>query len=330
LKETHAYAYHEWNPVEEIVTNASTSVTETKRYVWGIDLSSDLHGAGGAGGLLAMSSGVGTYLYAYDGNGNVRALVKADAANPAASAIAARYAYDGFGKEVVVTGADADKNAFRFSTKQLDGETGMNYYGYRYYSADAGRWINRDPAEEDGGIGLYNFVGNESTGLIDILGLTDNMAFMGAGDAYGNAVSGIPSDPGTYSVGVHGGPGSLGTHQGVNTPEEDVDVNDLADSIVSDPSYKPGTPIDLRACHSAEPKKNTLPKSKDGKQRSNAKPSTAEQLKKAMEKRTGVKTPVTGYNGNYTVNTTNTRNSSGQITNTTHTPAPTNSPRTFR
>lgn len=38
---------------------------------------------------------------------------------------------------------DADKT-FGFSTKQLDAETGMNYYGYRYYAADVGRWINRD------------------------------------------------------------------------------------------------------------------------------------------------------------------------------------------
>ena len=109
-----------------------------------------------------------------DGNGNVRALVKADAANPAASAITARYAYDGFGKEVAVSGVDADKNTFRFSTKQLDAETGMNYYGYRFYAANAGRWINRDPIRERGGMNLYHMCGNSCIFFHDLLGLYNN------------------------------------------------------------------------------------------------------------------------------------------------------------
>ena len=35
-----------------------------------------------------------------------------------------------------------------------------NYYGYRYYSTDLGRWINRDPAGEKGGENLYILVKN--------------------------------------------------------------------------------------------------------------------------------------------------------------------------
>lgn len=103
-------------------------------------------------------------------------MVKADAANPAASAITARYAYDGFGKEVAVSGADADKNTFRFSTKQLDAETGMNYYGYRYYASDAGRWINRDPIKERGGLNVYMFCSNSTIDKYDYLGMDDSAA----------------------------------------------------------------------------------------------------------------------------------------------------------
>lgn len=117
---------------------------------------------------------LGAYFSAYDGNGNVRALVKADAVNPAASAITARYAYDGFGKEVAVSGADADKNAFRFSTKQLDAETGMNYYGFRFYDANNGRWINRDPIAEEGGLNVYSMVGNDAIDRYDVLGNQQN------------------------------------------------------------------------------------------------------------------------------------------------------------
>ena len=47
------------------------------------------------------------------------------------------------------------------------------YYGYRYYHPQTGRWINRDPIEERGGLNLYGFVGNDGVGRVDIWGLDD-------------------------------------------------------------------------------------------------------------------------------------------------------------
>ena len=44
------------------------------------------------------------------------------------------------------------------------------YYGYRYYHPQTGRWINRDPIEEEGGLNLYGFVGNNGVGDLDYLG----------------------------------------------------------------------------------------------------------------------------------------------------------------
>ena len=202
LKETHGYAYHEWNLLEESVTDAGTSATETKRYVWGMDLSGNLHGAGGVGGLLAMESSTGRRFYAYDGNGNVRALVKADTVNPAASAITARYAYDGFGREVSSVGADAALNEMRFSTKPLDKESDMNYYGYRYYVSDAGRWINRDPIAEEGGDNLYGMVDNDVIFYYDIVGLSSRSKGSngnGGGGAFGQS-------DGQKTTGDRGGP----------------------------------------------------------------------------------------------------------------------------
>jgi len=58
------------------------------------------------------------------------------------------------------------------STKYADDETGLTYYGYRYYSPNTGRWISRDPIGERGGINLYGFVGNGPVGYVDPLGLT--------------------------------------------------------------------------------------------------------------------------------------------------------------
>lgn len=48
---------------------------------------------------------------------------------------------------------------------------GLYYYGYRYYDPVTGRWPSRDPIEEEGGINLYGFVGNDGVGRIDDLGL---------------------------------------------------------------------------------------------------------------------------------------------------------------
>ncbi len=49
----------------------------------------------------------------------------------------------------------------------------MTYYGYRYLDPHTGRWPSRDPIEEEGGINLYGFVGNDGINKWDLLGLCD-------------------------------------------------------------------------------------------------------------------------------------------------------------
>ena len=44
-------------------------------------------------------------------------------------------------------------------------------YGYRFYDPQTGRWPSRDPIEEDGGVNLYGFVGNDGVNWVDMLGL---------------------------------------------------------------------------------------------------------------------------------------------------------------
>jgi RHS repeat-associated protein len=64
--------------------------------------------------------------------------------------IQANYGYGPFGEVIRATGPMAKANPFRFSTKYQDDETDLLYYGYRYYNASTGRWINRDPIREAG------------------------------------------------------------------------------------------------------------------------------------------------------------------------------------
>jgi len=61
----------------------------------------------------------------------------------------------------------ADFFRIRFSTKYFDSETGLYYYGYRFYSPALMRWLNRDPIGEEGGLNLYGFCGNNAIVEID-------------------------------------------------------------------------------------------------------------------------------------------------------------------
>jgi RHS repeat-associated protein len=159
--------YDGWNLVTEL--NANSGNTRVRTYTWGLDLSGSSQGAGGVGGLLALTyygSATTNCFVAFDGNGNVAALVNALDSSPVA-----QYEYGPFGEVIRVTGTMGLMNPFRFSTKHQDGETDLLYYGYRFYSAGVGRWINRDPAQEIGGYSLYLLLGNDVVNMYDFLGL---------------------------------------------------------------------------------------------------------------------------------------------------------------
>ena len=138
-----------------------------RTYTWGLDIRESSQGAGGVAGLLMVNAGSGgIHFPAYDLNGNVMGLVKA-----ANGTISTRYEYGPFGEVFCSVGELAGENPFQFSTKYTDFETDLVYYGYRYYSPDLGRWISRDPIEEQGGFNLYAFVNNDPINKIDTLGL---------------------------------------------------------------------------------------------------------------------------------------------------------------
>lgn len=166
---TNRFVYDGWNLVMEVCPGSAGISPATNYFVWGLDLSGSLQGAGGIGGLLAQlrqSSGTQeVWLYGYDANGNV-----ADVIDLATSIAVARYEYDPYGRVIANTGPAAASNHWRFSTKPFDPETGLGYWGFRYYSPTLGRWLSRDPIGEQGS-SLYVFVGNAPIGRIDPKGL---------------------------------------------------------------------------------------------------------------------------------------------------------------
>jgi RHS repeat-associated protein len=154
------FVYDQWNLLAEL--NATNNAV-INSFMWGLDLSDTEHGAGGVGGLLAVkSAGNGTHFYAFDANGNVATLTSSTNGT-----VTAEYEYDPFLNPLRVTGPMAHANCFKGSAKYWDHEIGSYYYGHRYYNASSGRWLNRDPIQESGGLGLYTFVFNNAEALVD-------------------------------------------------------------------------------------------------------------------------------------------------------------------
>jgi RHS repeat-associated protein len=188
---TNNYVYDGWNCIA--LLNSSFNLLNS--FLWGSDLSGSLQGAGGVGGLIKVTyygASTTNCFVAFDGNGNVSALV-----NASDGTIIASYEYGPFGELIRASGPMAKLNPFRFSTKYYDDETDFLYYGYRYYNPSTGRWPNRDPIAEPGfevlryygsylpsriafllelgNLNLYEFVQNEPVSDYDLLGLNRNI-----------------------------------------------------------------------------------------------------------------------------------------------------------
>ncbi|MBT9449339.1 RHS repeat-associated core domain-containing protein [Akkermansia glycaniphila] len=130
--------------------------------------------------LIMLASDDNRYTYAHDLTKNVTELLDAE------GNIAAAYDYDPFGK-VTEAGVGAGLNPIRWSSEVYDAELGLVYYNYRHYNPADGRWINRDPIDERGGMNLYGFVKNKIVFEIDILGNTQVL---------------IPGEKGEFNRGV--------------------------------------------------------------------------------------------------------------------------------
>ncbi len=165
----HRYAYDGWNLLAEY-TVGGDALTLVRSYAWGVD-ERGRHGSISGAGTLLQITDHGTnmhYVPAYDGNGNLVALY--DAADESEEAV---YEYSPYGELLRATGAYAQENPFGYATKLRDEHTGLVNYGYRNYSPKQGRFINRDPIEEAGGVNLYAFTENDPVNQTDILGLSD-------------------------------------------------------------------------------------------------------------------------------------------------------------
>lgn len=118
-----------------------------------------------------------------------------------------------------------------------------------------GRWLNRDPIGEEGGLNLYGYVLNDPINLIDPLGLHDLNVFPpGETPPIKDYADKARLYNDRYTVAGHGAPHSMIDSNGNDLPPEK-----LAELIKKDPKYDPNKPVQLDACQTGREKYDGLP-----------------------------------------------------------------------
>jgi RHS repeat-associated protein len=126
--------------------------------------SSFVHGEG-VDDVLQGRWGGESFFYHYDQVRSVTAL------SDAKGTVAARYAYSPFGEAKLAEGRAAQRNPFRYTSRERDGRTGLYHYRARSYSPELGRFTTPDPAGRVGGFNLYAYASNDPASFNDPYGL---------------------------------------------------------------------------------------------------------------------------------------------------------------
>ncbi|UDQ98357.1 RHS repeat-associated core domain-containing protein [Lentisphaerota bacterium WC36G] len=129
---------------------------------------------------MALEKDGVVFNYIADGNKNITQLI-----NLTTGEIDNKYDYSPFG-QLAKTDENVE-NVFKFSSEYYEKESGLVYYNYRYYNPSTGKWINRDPIQEYGGLNTYGFVNNNSISYIDWLGLSLDIPHMTIPDGGGGS-----------------------------------------------------------------------------------------------------------------------------------------------
>ena len=172
---TITFVWDGWDLVYERHEDGNQALLLERKYAWGLDISGTRGGAGGAGGLLAIEeiqwngapSTSTTVLPLYDGSGHVVGLANT------AGTLLAEYWWGPFGELIEASGPMANSNPWRYATKYHDVETGLSYFGHRYYDPLTGQWLSREPLGEGESLNLYAYCHNDPINKVDVLGLDD-------------------------------------------------------------------------------------------------------------------------------------------------------------
>jgi RHS repeat-associated protein len=199
---TSIYAYDGYNVIEE--TNSFGGVVA--RYSQGRNIDEP----------LAMLRNGATSYYEQDGLGSVTSLTNS------AGTVANNYTYDSFGNLIATSGSTV--NNFRYTARDFDPETNLQFSRNRYYDLSTGRFLSEDRLRFKAGVNFYEYVSNSPVNLLDPFGLQPSAkcackvaAAAAAGGAAGAAAG---RKIGTALGGFGGGfAGALGGFGGGEAPE---------------------------------------------------------------------------------------------------------------
>jgi RHS repeat-associated protein len=99
--------------------------------------------------------------------GNIREVLTASGTR------AARYDYTPYQSPEKIGTSTVEPTFLTIGRYQHHPATGLELALYRAYDPGLGRWMSRDPIEEEGGVNLYAYVANDPIKRVDPLGLQD-------------------------------------------------------------------------------------------------------------------------------------------------------------
>jgi RHS repeat-associated protein len=166
-----------WQCVYQRVTGSGTDTTKAFTFGNYVDEPVTM--------IRKWGSSTDTAWYLQGGNYNIEALTDRT------GTVEERYEYTPYGKPTVYTGVGTDGKWFTsddvssttsakgnnilFQGRELDAETGNDFFRARYYQPTLGRFASRDPLRLDGGDGnFYRFVMDAPFTLLDPIGLLVN------------------------------------------------------------------------------------------------------------------------------------------------------------
>jgi len=114
------------------------------------------------GAAVALELHDTLYIPLHDRQGNITTLLDAQ------GQVVESSRYDAFGPE-----SPSSLNPWQFSSKRLDPESGLIYFGCRYYDPNLGVWLTQDPLGLKAGPNLYVYCVNNPLTHIDPYGLME-------------------------------------------------------------------------------------------------------------------------------------------------------------
>lgn len=123
------------------------------------------------GSAIAIETGGQVYIPLYDCRGSISCLVDSKEGQ-----VCEFYHYTAFGEETIfnkqseIISSSRLGNPWRYSSKRVDQETGLLFFGQRYYLPKVGRWMTTDPLKADS-CNDYAYLNNNPLNQIDLYGL---------------------------------------------------------------------------------------------------------------------------------------------------------------